>query len=130
MSMLKITTREARIAFQPGEKLEGGAYWSMDRAPKSVTVNLLWFTRGKGTVDSEIVNSVEFDAPQQEEGREFSFQLPMEPYSFSGKLITLTWAVELLVEPGDNSERFEFTMAPGGAEVQLNKPLADDARRA
>ena len=44
---------------------------------------------------------------------------PEAPHSFSGALISLIWAVELLVEPGGLSERIEITVSPTGEEILL-----------
>ena len=119
MSELKILVRDERRSFRPGEAVEGVAGWRLDQPPKSVELRLFWFTRGKGTDDVGVVNQVRLDAPQLEEGRKFSFTLPAEPFSFSGRLISLIWAIELVVEPGGRSARYDFVMSPTGAEILL-----------
>ena len=119
MNQLKIGTRENRTSFQPGEELEGAAGWELERKPESVEVRLIWFTRGKGTEDVGLVETVRFEQAQAAEARPFRVRLPGQPYSFSGKLISLIWAVELVVLPGKQSARFEFVLAPSGKEVAL-----------
>ena len=54
------------------------------------------------------------------------FTLPAAPYSFSGKLISLIWAVELVADDSD-SARWEFVLGPDGAEILLDQP--NDAPR-
>jgi hypothetical protein len=54
-----------------------------------------------------------------EDARSFRFRLPESPYSFSGKLISLTWALELVAEPSKELARQEITLAPGGEAVRL-----------
>ena len=45
--------------------------------------------------------------------------LPAGPYSFSGRLISLIWALELVAEPGNHVARVEITLGPDGQEVVL-----------
>src|SRR5205814_1664915 len=109
--------RENRTAFAPGDEIVGAANWELDAAPKSVEVRLCWFTRGKGSEDAAIMEMIPFEEPQAGDTRTFTFSAPPAPYSFSGTYISLIWAVELLMQPGDRFERIEITIAPGGEEV-------------
>ena len=119
MNELKIGTREDRKTFQPGDELVGAAGWKLEKAPRSVEVRLLWFTRGKGSEDVGLVDTLRFEQPNAAEARPFRFQLPEGPYSFSGKLISLIWAVELVALPGKEAKRFDFVLGPGGKEIVL-----------
>jgi hypothetical protein len=119
MSELLIALREDRISFQPGEDLAGSVYWKLDESANALELRLFWFTRGKGAEDARVLDVLRFDQPKKEEDRPFRFKLPDSPYSFSGKLISLVWALELVTEPAKDVERLEITMAPGGKEVQL-----------
>jgi hypothetical protein len=120
MSTLRIDTGATR-AYKPGETISGRVTWQVDTAPESAELRLFWYTRGKGTQDVENVNSVVFQTPQMNDERTFSLTLPREPYSFSGKLISLVWALELIVEPGSNVERQEFVLSASGTEVVLGE---------
>ena len=120
MSELKILLRDERLNFRPDETIEGVAGWRLDQPPKSVELRLLWFTRGKGTEDVGVVNSMNFPSPQIEEGRKFSFTLPQDPWSFSGQLISVIWALELVAQPGNHSTRLEIIVSPTGHEIQLH----------
>ena len=62
-----------------------------------------------------------FDAPRSDDRRDFTLPLPREPYSFSGTLISLTWAIELIVEPGGRVDRCEFVMSGTGHEIALGR---------
>ena len=121
MSDLKILLRDDRRHFRPGDTVEGVAGWRRDQPPGSVELRLFWFTRGKGTEDVGLVNQIRFEAPQMEEGRRFSFTLPNEPWSFSGELVSLIWALELVVQPGDHSSRVELVVSPSGKEILLHR---------
>lgn len=120
MAEMKLALREDRKEFRPGEELAGAAYWKLDQQPKLVEVRLFWFTRGKGTEDVEVIEKFMFDNPQMEEARPFKFRLPGSPYSFSGNLISLTWAVELVAKPAREAKRIEFVLSPSGGEIVLS----------
>lgn len=120
MSELRILLRDECKSFRPGETIEGVAGWRLDRPPKGVELRLFWFTRGKGTEDVGVVNSMNFPSPQLEEGRKFSFTLPLEHWSFSGQLVSLIWALELVAQPGNHSTRIELVVSPNGREIQLH----------
>jgi hypothetical protein len=121
MNDLKIVLRDGRKSFRPGDVVEGVAGWRSPQPLRSVELRLFWFTRGKGTEDVGLVNQLRFESPQLEEGRRFSFTLPNEPWSFSGELVSLIWALELLAEPGDQSIRVELTVSPTGQEILLHR---------
>lgn len=127
MSQLTIDIREGRTNFEPGEEVMGTAGWKLDQAPQAAELRLFWFTRGKGTEDADVVETVRFDRPMSEETRSYRFRLPEAPYSFSGKLISLVWALELVAEPSKEVTRVEITVAPGGREVRLNS--IDETRK-
>ncbi len=119
MNQLRLGIRDDRRQFRPGEELTGAAGWELDKPPQAVEVRLLWFTRGKGTEDVSVVQTVRFDQPQAAEARPFRFQLPAAPYSFSGKLISLVWALELVALPSKQSTRLDFVLGPDAREVVL-----------
>lgn len=117
--MIQLDLRENRTAYSPGEELVGAALWELDAPPTLAEVRLVWSTKGKGTEDAAVAATVAFDAPRAGDTRPFVLRLPAAPYSFSGKLISLVWAVELVLQPGARCERVEIVVAPGGAEVLL-----------
>jgi len=117
--MIQIHIRDQQSAFRPGETLAGETSWQFHQPPASVEVRLFWFTRGRGTEDVELIQSVSFEAPRQQDQRSFQFTLPDSPYSFSGKLISLIWAIEAVTKPGNDSARIEFIVSPTLAEILL-----------
>lgn len=118
MNNLQITLLDSKNTFLPGETIEGRVFWSLDERPESLEVRLFWYTEGKGTQDVEITDTVRFGGPGKHEERSFSLKLPEEPYSFSGKLISLKWALEL-VAPGGKTDRRDIIMSPAGKEIEL-----------
>ena len=121
MSTLKIGTYEQKTRFRPADEVAGKALWILDEPPKAVEVRLFWYTQGKGTVDVNVVDRVRIEAPPARGEHEFRFRLPDAPYSFSGKLISLVWALELVALPSDETERLEIVVSPTGFEVFLEK---------
>jgi hypothetical protein len=119
-SELRIELTDRRTAYRPGEPLSGRAAWRVDDQPTSAELRLFWYTSGKGTQDVGVVNTMTFASPRADDHRDFTFPLPREPYSFSGTLISLIWAIELIVEPGGHVERQEIVLSASGQEVVLS----------
>jgi hypothetical protein len=120
MSTLRIDV-SGGAGFKPGDSIGGRVSWQVDQPPQSAELRLFWFTRGKGTQDVETIDSIPFPAPQMNDDRSFTLTLPRQPYSFSGTLISLVWALELIVEPGSNVQRQELVMSATGQEVVLGE---------
>jgi hypothetical protein len=118
MSDLSLDIADNRRAFKPRESLTGRVAWRVT-AVTSAELRLFWYTTGKGTEDVGVVETLVFASPQSVDQRPFRFALPDGPYSFSGKLISIVWAIELIVEPGAEVERQEFVMSPSGREVEI-----------
>jgi hypothetical protein len=121
MSRMKLELAEGRTRYRPGETLEGAATWDLDQAPNLLEVRLYWRTRGRGTVDLEIVRSVKFEGARAQERRPFKIALPPGPYSFSGTLVSVAWGVELVAEPKGDAADVEITLSPTGLAVKLNR---------
>jgi hypothetical protein len=117
VSRLEISTDAGRLAFHPGEELRGTASWSLETPPTKVELRLFWRTEGKGSQDVGVVETLSFDGAAPEERRDFRLRLPPGPYSFSGKLISLIWALELVAEPGADAGRLDITLSPTGREI-------------
>ena len=123
MSQASIQTEFDNLAYTPGETLRGQAAWQADRRPVSATLRLFHHTSGRGTQDVVVVEERPFDAPAEVDRREFAFTLPAEgPWSFSGKLVSLIWSLELELDLGDDSliEKLDFTLSPTGTEILLH----------
>ena len=117
--MIRLGLRQNKTEFRPGESIAGAVLWEFEKPPASAEVRLVWFTRGKGTEDGGIAATVAFDAPPAADTREFSFVAPNGPYSFSGTLIAVVWAVEFVAKPGSEFQRIEIVIAPGAREILL-----------
>jgi hypothetical protein len=116
---LTLTLVQQPPVFRPGNEVVGTVAWTGLAGRQKVVTNLLWYTTGKGTRDVGIVAKVVVERPARDGERAFVFKLPAAPYSFSGKLITLTWAVEASVTPGNETAKVDLVMSPTGAELRL-----------
>ena len=117
--MIRLGLHENKTAFRPGESIDGAVLWELPEAPELAEVRLLWFTRGKGTEDGETVETIPFDAPPAADTRTFQFRAPDAPYTFSGKLIALIWAIEFVLRPSKEFQRIEIVIAPDAEEIVL-----------
>lgn len=116
----QVDLAEPRTAFRPGETVEGTASWSFTEPPELVELRLFWWTEGRGDRDVEVVETVPFPAPAAQERRSFRVTLPAGPWSFHGKLISLLWGLEVVVEPGYRPGLREITVSPSGEPVVLH----------
>lgn len=116
---LAIHIDDDRTAFAPGETLAGTAAWQLPERPEQLRLNLFWYTQGKGSRDVEVVHSLELDATQPTGEAPFELALPAAPYSFSGRLISVCWALELVADPSGEVERVEIVMGPQLEEIVL-----------
>ncbi|MEQ1862529.1 MAG: hypothetical protein ABMA13_21630 [Chthoniobacteraceae bacterium] len=117
--MLQLVLAENRTTFSPGDTIAGTARWQRPEAPGHVEITLVWSTSGKGNVDSEVVATATVANPMPSGEHAFRFTAPAEPHSFSGQLITLTWAVEVHVDPDEEIDHVEIVIAPGGRAIEL-----------
>jgi hypothetical protein len=117
---ISIQLDQASSEFQAGTTLSGKVLWSTAAAIKKIELRLFWFTEGRGSQDIELVDERNWDTTGQGE-EPFEFTLPAEPYSFSGKLISLQWALEAVTLPKENTTtRKIFTLSPNGKELVLS----------
>jgi hypothetical protein len=121
MNALEVVIAGDQTAFRPGEEVRGAASWSLETPPENVELRLFWHTQGKGDEDVEILETIPLDAPGQKDRREFTFRLPEGPHSFSGKLISLLWSIEVVAQPGDLAGRAEIVLSPTGREIVIGK---------
>jgi hypothetical protein len=122
MESIQVEIRNG-TAFAPGETVEGTVSWQLDRSAQAVELRLFWYTTGKGDQDVGVVSTVPFPSPALQDQRSFSISLPSGPYSFSGNLISVIWALEAVVEPGARAGRIEIVVSPTRREIVLQPHL-------
>lgn len=111
--------RGGQHAFRPGELIEGGAGWSLDRAPRQVEVRLFWQTSGKGTRDTRVEQVQRFADPKPQDVRAFQFVAPSTPWSCDGRLVSVQWALELKVGDSQETVRWDLVISPSQAPWPL-----------
>ena len=121
MSKLQLELADGKTKFRPGEAVEGVAFWELGAPPKSVEIRLFWRTKGTGTDDVELVQSLPHAGAGASDRRAFRFVLPAGPYSVSGVLVSIVWGVEVVAEPSAESASAEITVSPTGEAVRLSK---------
>lgn len=116
----------ARIAmadgtFVPGAEIFGEVAWNLPAAPREAVLRLFWHTKGRGDRDLATVWERSFGVPLADDRRGFSLKAPDFPLSFSGKLISLIWSMELVID-GNGRALADLVIAPGGVEMNLVRP--------
>jgi hypothetical protein len=119
MNRLQIHTPDGWTNFTPGAEIDLVLSWDLESPPAALELRLVWNTAGKGTTDLSIVQSHPIESPAPRDSQRMTITLPTSPYSFSGKLVSLIWALELVALPGLQSTRQEIIIAPAGREVVL-----------
>ncbi|MFP4379892.1 MAG: hypothetical protein ACLFUS_05245 [Candidatus Sumerlaeia bacterium] len=126
MSTLHITIDNAKDGYQPGEELRGRVDWQMEEPPKKARLSLLWYTEGKGTQDVEVVWEKEWDNAMPLGQETFSLRLPEGPFSWHGRLVTIRWALELLV--AKEVCRQDITISPDGEAVSMRSLNPEESK--
>ena len=119
MATMTIQLDRPDKAYVPGEPITGRIAWDLDQGSERVVLRLLWQTSGKGTQDSGIVSEEVFEMVALRDERDFSFSGLEGPYSFSGRLITVSWLIEAYAEPGNAFADQGLTLSPTGQEVRI-----------
>jgi hypothetical protein len=116
---LELALAHGRTGFEPGSELAGVAAWSGPAPPRGIELRLSWTARGHGGRDRRIVEIISFPAPRAVERRPFWLTLPAGPYSFVGTLVSLSWWLELVCQPGEAKATIEIAIAPGREPLVL-----------
>lgn len=121
--MLEIHVDGGRRACAPGDRIRGTLQWMADAGPGAIELRLLWYTQGRGDRDAGVAERLRVDAPPAVGSSAFDFTAPSGPYSCSGRLVSICWALEAVTGEGDVA-RVELVIAPHGREVLLVRPEA------
>lgn len=118
MSEFHLEVTDNRTAVSPGEVITGVAGWDVEKPPRSATLRLFWYTQGRGNTNQDVAKTHELDVSKAADAQAFEFDAPNGPYSYSGILISVCWAIELIVEPGHRVKRVDLTIGPNGEEIR------------
>jgi hypothetical protein len=125
---LRLGLKGGRTSYLPGESLEGVAAWALESAPKKAELRLFWYTEGKGTSDLGVVQTEVFESPEAQAVNPFRFDLPYEPFSLDGRLVSVRWALDLVVlAPKETLLRLDFVISPTGQAFRIEE--VPDERR-
>lgn len=94
MSELQIQLAEETARYLPGAEVRGEVTWNLTSPIRELCLRLYWQTSGRGERDIGIVRSLNISSPQASGSAHFTFILPRGPFSFSGKLMKLSWHLE------------------------------------
>lgn len=90
--------------FRPGETISGSVtiYPDQDINCKHLYIRLFWQTRGRGTRYWQKIEEQDVFQGELRQGMprtfDFSFILPLEPWSYEGHYISIDWAVEVQID--------------------------------
>lgn len=119
MSKFSAQLLPGKTAFELREPIRSRVTWSGAATPKSVEIRLFWRTEGKGDRATDIAEQLTFEHPQPKDERTISFLAPIFPPSFSGRLISLVWALELVID-GRSAAVVDLTISARSGEITLN----------
>ena len=108
--------------YYPGTEARVRVMWEFGpevTLPQRIEIRLAWSTAGKGDRDYVIARRVDFESSTAQGEHEVTIKLPWGPYSFSGKLISLMWAIEVALSPQLVSARKEIVIGPNSQEVLI-----------
>ena len=119
MSELNIHLNSDTNIFAPGQTMEGTISWKFDEEPQKLTLALHWYTESRAIKQSGMADSIEFERPSIKGSKDFSFEIPMGPYSFQGRLLSLNWVLELAPSLGIDLVRQPIAVSPTSQTIHL-----------
>ncbi len=111
-------------AYYPGTDLVATVTWHFSEPPTGFLFRLLWTTEGKGTQDVGQVSTKRISTTKSQGSEDVKIRLPWGPYSYSGKLLSILWSIEVTAEPGGETASFPFIMGPDAKEVLMGTSKA------
>lgn len=102
---------------RPFDELSGSVRWDGEAPADGAELRLFWITAGRGTEESMVIAR----QPIGPGGGRFRFELPDAPYSFSGTLVSVRWALELVVDDDEVAAARDFILSPTGGELRLEE---------
>jgi hypothetical protein len=121
MSSISLELKDGKISYRPGERISGSVKWDLDKDVKYIAINVFWYTEGIGEQDSEIAAAEKIDMPFKSGSNDFSIQLPEAPFSYSGKITSLKWAVEATTPKDKIKDVKDFTLSPDNEKIVLSE---------
>lgn len=127
--MLHIKLDQLQASFAPGDLISGTIHATeLPSDTHKLAIRLLWFTTGKGTRDVNTCCELAQAFVPTSSALPFEFIAPHRPLSFSGQLISLQWAVEVVAFPSKQSSLAEIAITHSDSEIIL-LDVKDDLKR-
>ena len=106
--------------YRPGEPVSGMVRWHGRDQVREIELRLIYYTSGKGTSDVKTIAVEKFPRPGASESRSFELTaFGRHPWSFSGKLVSVVWGLELVFDDEELAAKCELIVSPTGAEIDL-----------
>lgn len=105
--------------FAPGETLVFTVSREASAKPEPLSLQLGWFTEGKGTRDAAVVWREALPDLAPGTDRSFEVRLPDAPWSFAGHLVAVEWRLEVLDSDRNPLVGVPLIVAPDGQLVNL-----------
>ncbi len=119
--MLRIKFAEGRSTFQPGEKVDVLVQWDESSPPELISLDVSWFTVGKGTEDSHSIAETEIAAESSSGQATWAFTLPRGPLSCDGKNLSIQWRILGEGENNDEDITLPFVLGWQDEPIDLRK---------
>ena len=128
MDKISIKLKDGKISYHPGEKILGELEWDLTQEVQDIAINIFWYSEGIGEQDSEIAETEIIKSPIKSDKQSFEMELPMAPYTYSGNITSLKWAIEATTLEDKVKDIKEFSMTPGNKEIVLPEIKEDLAK--
>jgi len=116
---MRLSIADEKPCYRPGDTLQAEASWELDAEPRAVTLRLFWYTQGKGTTDTVIAVEEPYVGPMASGKWSTSLTIPPDAVSsYTGRLLSITWAVEVVAEKKLGFARREIVVSPTGQAIQ------------
>jgi len=119
MNSMQLNIPGEKASYLPGDAVRVEAAWNLDAEPRAVNLRLFWYTQGKGTTDSVIVAEEAYVGPLASGKWNTSLAIPPDAISsYTGRLLSVIWAVEIVAEKKLGFARREIVVSTTGAAIQ------------
>jgi hypothetical protein len=126
--MINITL-DGTTNYRPGETISGELAWDLPINVSQLALRLVWNTSGRAPEFVQIASEQLLGAQGKSGRRRFELPAPETPYSCDGRLVSVQWAVEAVVNDGAESARQPFVCSPTGQVLTLTS-VADTSEPA
>jgi hypothetical protein len=117
MDQLQIQLDGDRTCYAPGATLKVVAAWNLTQPAEALELRLSWFTQGRTTAETAMIETRRIDKPAVEGQQQFEITAPGFPFSFRGVLFEISWALDLISFPTESVVRQLIVVAPNAETV-------------